>query len=69
MLMGGGGGNPHPIDTAPIDYDAQVAPAGGCLFGTVGGANTPDLYARGTRCPAKGRLIRNALYPSWQPIP
>jgi hypothetical protein len=69
MLMGGGGANPHPIDAAPIDRDAQVAPAGGCLFGTVGATNTPDLYARGTRCPASGRLIRNAVYPGWQPLP
>lgn len=69
MLMGGGGRNPHPIDTEPIDSDAQVAPAGGCLFGTVEGQQTTDLYARGTRCPASGRLIKNALDPSWQPLP
>ncbi len=69
MLMGGGGRNPHPIDTEPIDSDAQVAPAGGCLFGTVQGASTRDLYTRGSRCPASGRLFRNAIYPSWQPLP
>jgi Tol biopolymer transport system component len=37
MVMGGGGANPHPINTAPIERDAQVAPAGGCLFGTAQG--------------------------------
>jgi hypothetical protein len=69
MLMGGGGRNPHPIDTAPIDSDAQVAPAGGCLFGIVEGQQTTALYARGARCPASGRLIGNAVYPRWQPLP
>jgi Tol biopolymer transport system component len=54
MLMGGGGGNPHPIDAAPIDRDAQVAPAGGCLFGTVGATNAPDLYARARAVPPPG---------------
>lgn len=68
-LMGGGGRNPHPINTAPIGSDAQVAPAGGCFFGIVEGSPTSDLYARGARCPASGRLIRNASYPSWQPLP
>jgi Tol biopolymer transport system component len=69
MLMGGGGANPHPIDIEPIENEAQVAPAGGCVVGTAGEPNTPDLYARGPRCPASGRLIKNALYPRWQPIP
>ena len=35
MRMGGGGANPHPINTGPIDVDAQVSPAGGCIFGIV----------------------------------
>jgi hypothetical protein len=73
MRMGGGGGNPHPINTGPIDYQAQVSPAGGCIFGIVtfpGTGAGSSVYAHGARCPATGFLAGgDAVNPSWQPLP
>jgi hypothetical protein len=73
MRMGGGGGNPHPINTGPIGVDAQVSPAGGCIFGIVSHPGTgagSSVYAQGARCPATGFLAGGyAWNPSWQPLP
>jgi TolB protein len=73
MQMGAFGGNPHSINTGPIDVDAQIAPAGGCTFGVASHPGTgkgSSVYAQGARCPETGFLTGgNAWSPSWQPLP
>lgn len=75
--VGAFGGNPHEVNSGPINFGAQISPDGRCLVGLVvpfPQGIPSNVYAKGSQCPTAGWLTndRQPVYANslgWQPLP